>query len=143
MWARRCPGEIKLASLQLLGVPAKLFFPGLAFLNIETRSIPLDDVAVRNREVHTSVEHPAVFSIRAADPSFELRKLLQSRASSATCHQDPSTFLRVKRRSSIPGRPTSSRVTPRYSSQRSIEVVEVGRSGLYGVNQRRESVDET
>jgi hypothetical protein len=33
-------GKIKLASLQLLGVPAELFFRRFALVNIEARSIP-------------------------------------------------------------------------------------------------------
>src|SRR6202040_1022701 len=65
-------GKIELASLQLLGVAAELFFRRFAFLNIETRSIPLGDIAVRIAKWHFPVEHPAVFSIRSTDAGFVL-----------------------------------------------------------------------
>ena len=39
-------GEIKFASLQLLAASAELSFRLLAFLNIDTRSIPLKNLVV-------------------------------------------------------------------------------------------------
>src|ERR1700739_3626873 len=65
-------GKIKLASSQLLGVAAELFFRRFALLNIQTRSIPLDDVAVCIAKGHFPVEHPAGNSIRSTDASFVL-----------------------------------------------------------------------
>jgi hypothetical protein len=38
-------GEIKLASLQLIGSSAELYFRSLAILNIDTRSMPLNNLA--------------------------------------------------------------------------------------------------
>src|SRR5260370_16198846 len=52
-------GKIKLASLQLLGVAAELFFRRFALVNVQARSIPLDDVAVCVAKGHFPVEHPA------------------------------------------------------------------------------------
>src|SRR5260370_29111823 len=47
-----------------------LSFRRFALVNIEARSIPLDDVAVRIAKWHFAVEHPAVFSIGSADARF-------------------------------------------------------------------------
>ncbi len=77
-------GKIKLASLQFLRVAAELFFRRFAFLNVETRSIPLDDVAVCIAKRYFPVKHPAVFSIRLEDASFVLEDFFQSRGRLAT-----------------------------------------------------------
>src|ERR1700757_2527967 len=94
-------GKIKLASLQVLGVAAQLFFRRFAFLNIETRSIPLDDVAVRIAKWHFPVEHPAVFSIRPTDASFVLEGF-SSREARSPLAQNPFNVLRVNESCPIP-----------------------------------------
>src|SRR5260370_42478123 len=78
-------GKIKLASLQLLGVAAELFFRRFALFNIQARSIPLDDVAVCIAKGHFPVEHPAVFSIRAADASFVFEDFSSREGGSPLC----------------------------------------------------------
>src|SRR4029077_837569 len=85
-------GKIKLASLQLLGVAAELFFRRFALVNIQARSIPLDDVAVCIAKWHFSVEHPAVFSIRAADASFVFEDFSSREAGSPLGHNPLNVF---------------------------------------------------
>src|SRR5580700_9682577 len=63
-------GEMKLTSLQLLGAPAKLFFGSLAILNIDTRSIPLDNLAAPVAHCYFVVQHPAIFAVCAQNASF-------------------------------------------------------------------------
>ncbi len=62
-------GEIKLASLQLFGVSAELFFRPLAILNIDTRSIPPNNLAAPVARSYFVVQHPAVFAVGAQDAS--------------------------------------------------------------------------
>src|SRR6202040_1809862 len=118
---------------------ADFFFRGFAFLNIETRSIPLDDVAVRIAKWHFPVEHPAVFSIRAADASFVFEDFSSREAGSPFGHNPLNVF----------GGNVSGPIPAGHFIQsdaevfqpRLIEVIEVtvwpGR-----VNQRRNRVDE-
>src|SRR5216684_8787731 len=94
-------GKIKLASLQLLGVAAELFFRRFALVNVQARSIPLDDVAVCVAKGHFPVEHPAVFSIRPADASFVLEDFSCCEAGSPLS-QDPLNVLRVNESRPIP-----------------------------------------
>src|SRR3984957_5168685 len=62
--------EIRLASLQLLGASAKLFFRSFASLNIDTRSIPLNNLAATVAHSYFVVQHPAIFAVCAQDASF-------------------------------------------------------------------------
>jgi hypothetical protein len=62
-------GEIKLASLQLLRASAELSFRSLAILDIDTRSIPLNDLAVPVARCYFVVQHPAMFAVCAQDAS--------------------------------------------------------------------------
>jgi len=63
-------GEIKLASLQLLGgASAELLFRSLAVLNIETRSTPVDNLAALVPHCYSVVQHPAIFAVCAQDAS--------------------------------------------------------------------------
>ncbi len=94
-------GKIKLASLQVLRVAAELFFRRFAFLNIETRSIPLDDVAICIAKWHFPVKHPAVFSIRATDASFVLEDFTSREAGTPLGH-NPLNVLRVNESRPIP-----------------------------------------
>src|SRR4029077_56841 len=93
--------KIKLASLQLLGVAAELFFRRFAFLNIQTQSIPLDDVAVRIAKWHFPVEHPAVCSLRATDASFVFEDFSSREAGSPLGH-NPLNVLWVNESRPIP-----------------------------------------
>ncbi|MGA8450990.1 MAG: hypothetical protein WB707_12225 [Candidatus Acidiferrales bacterium] len=68
-------GEIKLASLQRSGISLELFFRALALLNIQTRSIPLYDVAALIPKRHLAMKHPAVFSICPPDTSLVFEDL--------------------------------------------------------------------
>src|SRR5260370_11659386 len=68
---------------------------------MEARSIPLDDVAVCIAKWHFSVEHPAVFSIRAADASFVLEDFSSRKAGSPLGH-NPLNVLRVNESGPIP-----------------------------------------
>ncbi len=132
-------GKIKLASLQLLRVAAELFFRRLAFLNIQTRSIPLDDVAVCIAKWHFPVEHPAVISIRPPDASFVLEDFSRRKAGSPLGH-NPFNVLRVNESRPIPAdhfvQSDAQVLQPRF-----IEVIEVT-VGSGGVNQRRNRVNK-
>ncbi|HTA57999.1 MAG TPA: hypothetical protein VK805_07590 [Candidatus Baltobacteraceae bacterium] len=85
-------GKIELASLQFFGVEVELSFGLFAFLNIEARSIPLDDVAVRIAKRHFPVEHPSVFSACAADASFVLENFSGRQAVSPPGHNPLNVF---------------------------------------------------
>src|SRR5260370_19740268 len=74
--------------------PSQLFFRPLAILNVESRSIQLDDLAVRIAKRHFPVEHPAVFSIRAADASFVFEDF-SSREAGSPLGPNPLNVLRV------------------------------------------------
>jgi hypothetical protein len=63
-------GEIKLASLQLFSASAELYFRSLAILNIDTRSIPLNNLAAPVAHCYFVVQHPAIFAVCAQDASF-------------------------------------------------------------------------
>src|SRR5580704_9454718 len=132
-------GKIKLASLQLLGVPAELFFRRFALINIQARSIPLDDVAVFIAKGHFAVEHPAVFSIRATDASLVLEGF-SSREACSPLGQNPFKVFRVNKSRPIPAghfvQSDAQVFQPRF-----IEVIEVP-VGPGGVNQRRNRVNK-
>src|SRR6266481_2868115 len=132
-------GKIKLASLQLLGVPAKLFFGRFALVNIQARSIPLNDVAVRIAKWHFPVEHPAVFSVRPTDASFVLEGFSSREAGSPLGH-NPLNVLRVNEGCPIPAghfvQSDAQIFQPRF-----IEVIEVT-VGPGCVNQRGDRVDQ-
>jgi hypothetical protein len=68
------------------------FLCGLAFLDVQTRSIPLDDVAVCIVKGHSPVEHPAVISIRSADPSFVFEDFPSREAGSPLGHNPFNVF---------------------------------------------------
>jgi hypothetical protein len=63
-------GEIKFASLQLLGAPKELHFRPLAILNIDTRSIPLSNLATPVAHCYFVVQHPAIFAVCPQNASF-------------------------------------------------------------------------
>jgi hypothetical protein len=63
-------GEIELASLQLLGASAELSFRSLAILNIDTRSMPLNNLAAPVAHCYFVVQHPSIFAVCAQDASF-------------------------------------------------------------------------
>src|SRR3984957_16193599 len=94
-------GKMKLASLQLLGVAAELFFRRFALVDIQARSIPLDDVAVCIAKWHFPVEHPAVISICSADASFVLEDFPSRQAGSPYAHNSINVF-RVNESGPIP-----------------------------------------
>src|SRR5258708_27590268 len=62
--------EIKLASLQLFGASAELYLRSLAILNIDTRSIPLNNLAAPVARSYFVVQHPAIFAVCAQDARF-------------------------------------------------------------------------
>ena len=132
-------GEIKLASLQRFGISAELLFRRSAILNIQTRSIPLNDVAVCVAKWHFAVEHPAVFSIRSADASFVFEDFSGCETGSPLGHNSINV-LRMNESGPIPAghfvQSDAQVFQPRF-----IEVIEVAvRPG--GVYQRRDRVDE-
>jgi hypothetical protein len=63
-------GEIKLASLQLFGASAELSFRSLAILNIDTRSILINNLAAPVARSYFVVQHPAIFAVCAQDARF-------------------------------------------------------------------------
>jgi hypothetical protein len=63
-------GQIKLASLQLPGASPELSFRSLAILDIDTRSIPLHNLAASVAYGYFVMQHPAIFAVRAQDASF-------------------------------------------------------------------------
>src|ERR1700692_1276937 len=118
---------------------ADFLFRGFAFLDIETRSIPLDDVAVCIAKWHFPVEHPAVFSIRAADASFVLEDFSSREAGSPPGHNALNVFA-VDVSGPIPaGHFIQS--DAEIFQPRLIEVIEMT-VWPGGVNQRRNRVDE-
>src|SRR5271167_3051918 len=56
-------GEIKFAFLQLLGSPSELFFRPLPVLDINTRSMPLENSPIFGTQREFMVQHPAIFAI--------------------------------------------------------------------------------
>ncbi len=63
-------GEIKFASLQLQGAPSELHFRSLAILNIDTRSIPLNNLAAPVARCYFVVQHPTIFAVCPQNASF-------------------------------------------------------------------------
>src|SRR5579862_1118637 len=84
--------KIKLGSLQLFGVAAKLFVGRFALVNIEARSVPLDDVAVYIAKWHFAVKHPAVFSIRPSHARFVLKCFSAHKTGSPLGHNSLNVF---------------------------------------------------
>ncbi len=117
----------------------QLLFRLLAFLNIETRSIPLDDVAVCIAKWHFPVEHPTVFSIRPTDASFVFEDFSSPEAGSPLGH-NPFNVLGVNDSCPIPAshfiQSDAQVFQPTF-----IEVIEVT-VGPGCVNQRRDRVDQ-
>src|SRR5208283_4258138 len=66
---------------QIRFVLPQRFFRPLPLLNIQTRSIPLDDIAALIPERHLAMEHPAVFPICPADASLVFEDLSRRKAS--------------------------------------------------------------
>src|SRR5271170_4698464 len=62
--------EIKPAFLQLFGASAELYFQSLAILNIDTRSIPLNNLAAPVAHCYFVVQHPAIFAVCALNARF-------------------------------------------------------------------------
>src|SRR5258708_26236454 len=62
--------EIELASLQFLRVAAELFFRRFAFLNIDTRAVPLDDPSIFIPQGDFVMQHPAVLTVSSANARF-------------------------------------------------------------------------
>src|SRR5271154_5740534 len=132
-------GEIKLASLQRLGISAELFVRSFALLNIQTRSKPLDNVAALIPERHLVMEHPAVFPICAADASLVVEDLSGREAGSPFGH-NPLNVFGMNESHPIPAghfvQSNAQVFQPRF-----IEVIEVAVGGG-GVNQRGNRIDE-
>src|SRR6202030_1015506 len=132
-------GKIKLASLQLFGVATELFFRRFALVDIQARSIPLDDVAFRIAKWHFPMEHPAVLSVCAANASF-VREDFPSREGCSPLGHNPLNVFRVNVSSPIPAghfvQSDAQVFQPRF-----IEVIEEA-VGPGGVNQRRNRVDQ-
>jgi hypothetical protein len=63
-------GEIKLASLQLLGISPKLFFSALAVLDVDTRSKPLHYVPVFVMKRYLPVQKRPICPVRAPNARF-------------------------------------------------------------------------
>jgi hypothetical protein len=63
-------GEVKLASLKLPGASEELFFRLFAILDIDTRSMPLNNLAGPVAHRYFVVQHPAIFAVCAQDASF-------------------------------------------------------------------------
>src|SRR6266404_8353530 len=118
---------------------ADFFFRGFAFINIEARSIPLDDAAVCIAKWHFPVEHPPVFSIRPTDASFVLEDF-SSRKAGSPLGQNPFNVLRVNESRPIPADYFVQSDAQVFQPRR-IEVIEVT-VGPGCVNQRRNRVDE-
>src|SRR6266478_2121623 len=117
----------------------QLLFRRLAFLNIETRSIPLNDVAVCIAKWNFPVEHPAVFSIRPTDASFVFEDFPCCEAGSPFGHNSINVF-RVNESGPVPaGHFVQS--DAQVLQPTLIEVIEVT-VGPGGVNQRRDRVDQ-
>src|ERR1700759_5765978 len=55
-----CFGQIKLVSLQQLGVRLERFYCSLALLNIDAGTNPLDDNSVRVRQGYFERDHPSI-----------------------------------------------------------------------------------
>src|SRR5260370_10324964 len=56
-------GQIELISLQQLGARLEFFFGSLAFLNVNTRSMPLENSSISGAQREFMVQHPAIFAI--------------------------------------------------------------------------------
>src|ERR1700722_6264834 len=132
-------GKIKLASLQLLGVPTKLLFRCFAFFHIETRSIPLNDVSAPIAKWRFVVVHPAVFPICATDPSFVFEDFSGCQAPAPLCH-NPIKVFRVNESSPIPAAHLFQRGAQVFQPK-FIEVIEVA-VGPGGVYQRGNRIHE-
>jgi hypothetical protein len=63
-------GEIKLACLQFLGALVEPHFRSLAILNIDARSIPLNNLAASVASCYFVVQHPAMLAVRSQNASF-------------------------------------------------------------------------
>jgi hypothetical protein len=63
-------GEIKLACLQLFGASADVYFRPLAILNIDTRSVPLNNLAAPVAHSYFVMQHPSILAVCAQNASF-------------------------------------------------------------------------
>src|ERR1700733_15117787 len=94
-------GEMKLTSLQLLGAPAKLFFGSLAILNIDTRSIPLNNLAAPVAHCYCVVQHPAIFAVCPQHASF-MQERFAARQRRAPLFHDPADILGMDKSCPLP-----------------------------------------
>ena len=132
-------GEIKLASLQLLGASAELFFGSLAVLNVNTRSIPLDNVAVLVAHGYFVVQHPAIFAVRPPDACF-MQEGFTTGQGRAPLLNDSFDIVGMNARRPFPALQLFQR--PTYILQPSlIEEIEVA-VGQTGVNQAGGRIDQ-
>jgi hypothetical protein len=67
--------EIELASLQLLGTFPEPFFGALAVLDIDTRSVPLDNLSTLVTQGDFVVQHPAILAISPPHACFMQKRL--------------------------------------------------------------------
>jgi hypothetical protein len=63
-------GEIKLASLQLVGTPPEMFFRALAVLDVDTRSKPLHYVPLFVMKRYLPVQKRPICPVRAPNARF-------------------------------------------------------------------------
>src|ERR1700733_9993348 len=132
-------GEMKLTSLQLLGAPAKLFFGSLAILNIDTRSIPLNNLAAPVAHCYFVVQHPAIFAVFAQNASFMQEGLAAGQRRAPLFH-DSFDILGIDERCPLPALQILQR-PPYIPEPCSIEEIEVAVQPTR-VNQAGSRMDE-
>src|SRR5271170_4581177 len=115
--------EIKPAFLQLFGASAELYFRSPAILNIDTRSIPLNNLAGPVTNCYFVVQHPAILAVCAQDTSFIQEGFAAGKRRAPPFH-DSFDILRMDERCPLPALQILQRLSD-VPQPRLIEEIEV------------------
>src|SRR5277367_2748746 len=85
-------GQIELASLQVSGVLPQLFFCARAALDVDARSMPLENSSISGAQREFMVQHPAIFAISPPHSCDSLEALSRSDRLSPPLHKTLDIF---------------------------------------------------
>src|SRR5260370_21738725 len=115
--------QIECASLQLPGAATQLLFGLLSVLDLDTRSIPLDDSSIAIAQRKMVVQHPAIFPVSPPYYSRSLEALATCDRLSPLLHKSLDIF-RMHIGSPFPTQEALSRL-PAEAEPLSIEEIQV------------------
>jgi hypothetical protein len=131
-------GQIELISLQQLSASLEFFFGSLAILDIDTRSMPLENSSITGAQREFMVQHPAIFAISPPHSCGSLEALSRSERLSPLLNKALDIF-RMNPGSPFPSQQALQRL-PNEIQPGPIEEIEVTVRSC-GVDQRRCRVD--